>query len=193
MYTNDDDEILAIAVNMDEAPGAATDETVYGIVSAHNGKVKVNGDVYACYTIENDTGKFTVYQDGGDGIAKGDIVKFDATANDIVEITKVTNDKLAVTKYNSADGIITAAGALTEDDDGKWIVSGSTTTYVLDKDCVIVYVNAEDNCAGDEIGINKYDKTEGNYNMMVVKSEVKEEGAYYVAEVIVIETSGEGF
>ena len=74
---------------------------------------------------------------------------------------------LFVKEYDEAGQILsyyTGAGSVS---DGVYPGTGLTTKAV-DEDVQIVYVDAEDNTAGSEIGVNAFDGVTGKANVVVV-------------------------
>ena len=190
-YVVEDNKVVAAFADLNTTPNGASTSSEYGIVSANNGVVKIGDDEYTSYTIENDTASYTVYTDE-DIIATGDLVKFNVTNDSIVE-----DDDVDVLTHNGTDIIAAYAKELNEGDNTLVFYTGvnestkkgtGMKTYALDEDVVIVYVNADDDEAGEEIGINAFDAVEPKKNILVV---TEDEGDDLVVTAIFVETSGE--
>ena len=74
---------------------------------------------------------------------------------------------IAVTDYSESDKTITFAASITQEDNA-WVET-SKVTKALDDDVQIVYIDADDNKAGDSgVGITEFDGTTGYANALVV-------------------------
>ena len=183
MMDSDGSKVVAAYVTLANKPSGASSDTVYGIVSSENGTVKVNDDTYTSYTVDVDesTQKTVLIEGDNDSTLKeGDLVSFDVASDDIYATSDITvyypesnhtatNNAAAVfvKEYDEAGQILsyyTGAGSVS---DGVYPGTGLTTKAV-DEDVQIVYVDAEDNTAGSEIGVNAFDGVTGKANVVVV-------------------------
>ena len=183
MMDSDGSKVVAAYVTLANKPSGASSDTVYGIVSSENGTVKVNDDTYTSYTVDVDesTQKAVLIEGDNDSTLKeGDLVSFDVASDDIYATSDITvyypesnhtatNNAAAVfvKEYDEAGQILsyyTGAGSVS---DGVYPGTGLTTKAV-DEDVQIVYVDAEDNTAGSEIGVNAFDGVTGKANVVVV-------------------------
>ena len=184
-YIVKDNKVVVAVVDLTSTPNGASTSSEYGIVSANNGVVKIGDDEYTSYTIENDTASFTVYTDE-DIIATGDLVKFNITNDSIVEaddVTVLTDGDVYAKELNETDNTLVFYTGVDSDKKGTGM-----TTYALDEDVVIIYVNVDDGEAGEEIGINAFDAVEPKKNILVVTDGT---GDDLVVVAIFVETSGE--
>ena len=183
MMDSDGSKVVAAYVTLANKPSGASSDTVYGIVSSENGTVKVNDDTYTSYTVDVDesTQKTVLIEGDNDSTLKeGDLVSFDVASDDIYATSDITvyypesnhtatNNAAAVfvKEYDEAGQILsyyTGAGSVS---DGVYPGTGLTTKAV-DEDVQIVYVDAEDNTARSEIGVNAFDGVTGKANVVVV-------------------------
>lgn len=176
---------------------------VYGIVTADNGTVKIDDDYYTQYTIASNSDTYTVNVKTGT-LTKGNIygfapatdnlydnagVDFAALSNSSLSSVSVdgdtyTADVIAVKDYDSNDRLLSYYTATTLSDD-TYIGSSSVVTKAVADDAVIVYVDVDNDAAGDEIGINAFDGVTGYMNAIIVEDDD-------VITHIIIETSNEG-
>ncbi|MDD5938773.1 MAG: hypothetical protein PUC36_07160, partial [Clostridiales bacterium] len=188
--TNSDGKVVAVFADLGNTPAGATDTTVYGIVTASNGRVEIDDSYYYQYSVASNDDTYTVNVAAA-VLATGDLVSFEPAADAtyaVSDLTKITTGGVYVKEYNEADGTLTyftgktgSAGAYVGD-------STTQTTLALDDDCVIVYVNADDDVAGSEIGVNAFDSVTGYKNAAVV---TKTTGSDTVIVAIIVETSNE--
>ena len=183
MMDSDGSKVVAAYVTLANKPSGASSDTVYGIVSSENGTVKVNDDTYTSYTVDVDesTQKTVLIEGDNDSTLKeGDLVSFDVASDDIYATSDITvyypesnhtatNNAAAVfvKEYDEAGQILsyyTGAGSVS---DGVY-PGDNLTTKAVDEDVQIVYVDAEDNTAGSEIGVNAFDGVTGKANVVVV-------------------------
>ena len=187
---NSDGKAVAVFADLNTTPAGATDTTVYGIVTAYNGSVKVDDDPYFEYTVASNGETYTIYV-GSRVIAKGDLISFDPSSDNTYSTTdlhKITSGAVYVKEYNEADGTLTyytaKAGAA-----GNWTgITDTQKTMALDDDCAIVYVNVDDDKAGADIGINAFDSVTGYKNVAIVTGM---DGTEPVILAIFVETSNE--
>ena len=178
-YIVKDGKVVAAFANMTARPNGAAGDTKYGIITTDGTTTTKDGDPYTMYTVW--TGEeTTVYVDGDqDGLAKGKLVSFDPAADqtytqdsngtkDFTILDGTTNGvKIAVTDYSESDKTITFANGLKVE--GNAYVETSKTTKALDDDAQIVYIDADNNKAGESaVGITEFDGTTGYNNALVV-------------------------
>ena len=183
-YIVKDGKVVAAFAALGSRPNGAAGDTKYGIVTTDGTTTTKDGDPYTMYTVW--TGEeTTVYVDGdqkdasGVALAKGKLVSFDPAADqtytqdsngtkDFTILDGTTNGvKIAVTDYSESDKTITFANGLQVQ--GNAYVEISKTTKALDDDAQIVYIDADNNKAGDSgVGITEFDGTTGYANALVV-------------------------
>ena len=78
-----DGKVEAAFVQMSSKPTSSTSDTVYGIVTAANGTVKVGDEYKSEYKVVNDKNEYTVYMPTTSSVVKGDIVSFDLASDNI--------------------------------------------------------------------------------------------------------------
>ena len=71
-----------------------------------------------------------------------------------------------------------------EKQNNAYVGKGNLTTYALDDDCQIVYVDQDNDAAGSNIGVNEFDSITGYANAIVVVKDKK-------IVAIIVESSGE--
>ncbi|WP_158574702.1 S-layer homology domain-containing protein [Butyricicoccus sp. AM05-1] len=180
-YIVKDGKVVAAFANMTARPNGAAGDTKYGIITTDGTTTTKDGDPYTMYTIW--TGEETVVYVDGDqnGLAKGKLVSFDPSADQTyTQDSNGTKDftildgsaigkgvKIAVTDYSESDKTITFANGLKVE--GNAYVEISKTTKALDDDAQIVYIDADNNKAGDSgVGITEFDGTTGYANALIV-------------------------
>ena len=176
---NSDNKVEAAYVELGAKPSGATSDTVYGIVTAANGTVKVGDEYKSEYKVANDKNEYTVYMQTSSTVAKGDIVSFDLASDNIYSNSDVT-------VYNATD-----AKYIDELDKDNVLsyydsIGGTLETKALDDDAQIVYVNQDSDKAGTDIGVGEYDSIDQYANAVVV---LDSNGTKIVA--IIVESSGE--
>ena len=185
-YFVKDGKVVAAFANLQARPNGAAGDTKYGIITTDGTTTTKDGDPYTQYTIW--TGEETVvYVDGdqkdasGVALAKGQLVSFDPAADQtytqkqdgahdftILDASNINKGvAIAVTDYSESDKTITFAASITQEDNA-WVET-SKVTKALDDDVQIVYIDADDNKAGDSgVGITEFDGTTGYANALVV-------------------------
>ena len=179
-YVIDDGKVVAAFADLGSKPSGASDDTLYGIITSDGTSTNKDGDPYTMFTIW--TGEeTTVYVDGDkvSDLSKGKLVSFDKAADDTYTQSNAgTKDftildgtangaKIAVTDYSEADQTITFATALKVEGDAY--VADGKTTKAIDDDVKIVYIDADNNAAGDVgMGITEFDGTTGYANALIV-------------------------
>ena len=180
-YIVKDGKVVAAFAALGSRPNGAAGDTKYGIITTDGTTTTKDGDPYTMYTIW--TGEETVVYVDGDqnGLAKGKLVSFDPSADQtytqdstgtkdftILDGTAINKGvAIAVTDYSESDKTITFANGLKVE--GNAYVETTKTTKSLDDDVQIVYIDADDNKAGDSgVGITEFDGTTGYNNALVV-------------------------
>jgi len=189
----DGDEVVAVYVDLGKKPAGATTTTVYGIISAYNGSVKVNGDAYKSYTVDVNDEQHTVYSNVS-GLAKGKIVELDLTSDNIYTrdelklVSALTPDAIGyVSKYSDRDSTVTVGttvSAETVNGSTTYKVTGDTTVFAIDGNTKIYYVD-QDNDKGVISSISEFDAISGTKNIIVFADDDN------VAETIIFEVSNE--
>ena len=192
--TNTDGKVEAAYVELGAKPSGATSDTVYGIVSKDNGVVKVGDDYQKAYVVSNNEGDYTVYMGASSTkLEKGDIVYFDQASDNVYSDNDVkklgtddtTNFLAAYAKELDSDKVLSYYTSVTTETDGTHKGSGTPTNIALENDAKIVYVDKDNNKAGDDIGVNEFDKITGYKNIAVVKNSSGK------IDAIIVETSNE--
>ena len=177
---DDDDKVVAAYVELASKPTGATTDTIYGIVTAANGTVKVGDEYKKSFTVANDQESYAVYMSNSSTkLAKGAIVSFDKASDDIyadgdVKVYTAANAKYI--KELDSDNVLSYYDA----------IGGKVITQALDDDAQIVYVDQDNDAAGDNIGVNEYDSIDKYANAVVV---LDSNGTKISA--IIVESSGE--
>ena len=173
--TNSDGKVVAAFINLNAKPSGASDTTVYGIVTSDHTAVTKDGDPHYRYTVATNDGDKTVYVTT-ESLNKGDLVAFDVSADETyvagdftiyTGTSAATGLAVAVTEYNETDKTITYANNLVFNDN-SYEVDGKTTKSV-DSDVKIVYIDADNDAAGNSgFGITQYDAVTGYANVLLV-------------------------
>ena len=206
-----DGKIVAVVANLNGTPAGATVNVEIGMVVAADGVIKINGTAYNTYKVWNGTEelKVNIVKDAtnGDTLAKGTIYSFIRTSDDTyadddaftpvkgsiaavgatnalsLDGTAHTVVAWAIKDYNETDKLLTGYNAVSGNDSIGYTGSG-VDTYAVDDDVKIIYVDANGDKAGDNIGVNAFDATTGKINAFVIS---KDGGK---VKYIIIETSG---
>ena len=191
---NSDGKVEAAVVVLSGKPSGATSDTVYGIVSQDNGTVKVGDDYQKSYLVSNNEGDYKVYMGASSTkLKKGDIVYFDKASDDTYSDNDVkklgtddtTNFLAAYAKELDSDKVLSYYTTVIPETDGTHKGSGSPVNIALEDDAKIVYVDQDNDKAGDDIGVNEFDKITGYKNIVVVKNSSGK------IDAIIVETSNE--
>ena len=198
----DDSRVVAVFALLGKAPGGATDDVVYGIVSESNGTFEIDNTEYSRYTVASNDDNYIVNLKTG-SLTMGDIVAFAPSADEeytVSDFTVLSSDDAYTDEEKSIDGstytvstvaiknqpeddLLTYYTSTTGDDD-SYTGENETTKAVAD-DVVVTYVDVDNDAAGEEIGITGFDTVTGYLNAIIV---VDGDG---VICSIIIETSGE--
>ena len=191
--TNSDGKVVAAYMSMSSKPSGATADTVYGIVTGGGNTVKIGDEYYNRYTVANDQESYTVNLKTTT-LAKGNIVSFEKTADDCYgkdDVVVLSNDKtfvagtayVAYVKEMDGEDVLSYYTDV-EKQNNAYVGKGNLTTYALDDDCQIVYVDQDNDAAGSNIGVNEFDSITGYANAIVVVKDKK-------IVAIIVESSGE--
>ena len=177
-YVLKDGKVEAAFVEMSSKPTSSTSDTVYGIVTAANGTVKVGDEYKSEYKVANDKNEYTVYMPTTSSVVKGDIVSFDLASDNIYgngDVKVYTSTDAKYIDELDKDNVLSYYDS----------IGGSLITKALDSDAQIVYVNQDKDKAGDDIGVNEYDSIDKYANAVVVV------GTDGKIDAIIVESSGE--
>lgn len=195
-YFTKDGKVVAAYAELGGRPSGASSNMHYGIVSKSLGVVTVDDDYYNKYTVENQGEPVTVLlpTTGANAgtLSKGDIVGFELSVDDIYNASDI--DVYTGTTYNHTDGLATWVKEYSASDKTLtyWTNLDSSNkgmsakTVALDDDCIIAYVNADDDEGGEDAGISAFDGVTGYRNVILVKNDSDSK-----VIAIIVETSGD--
>ena len=177
-YVVDDGKVIAAYIALGARPTGSAADTVYGEVTKVNGTVKVDDDYYTEYIVTCNETKYTVYttQD----LSKKDIVSFDPTSDNIYDNNDITvykkdakgadNAKAVwVKEYDKGETLTFFTKAPTLNDKVYVGKDADLTTYAVDDDVVVAYVDLDDaGKAGEDIGVNEFSATTGYANAVII-------------------------
>lgn len=177
-YFTKDGKVVAAYVELATRPSGASTDMVYGVVSASGGVVEIDSDYYNKYTVANDSESFTVYLPTGSTLTVGSLVGFDKASDDIYSASDIT--AYTGSSFDTTNGLATYVKSYSESDQTLTYftsISGSAGSYTgstpvtvaLDDDCVIVYVNTDDDEAGENVGISAFDGITGYKNVLLIR------------------------
>ena len=151
---NSDGKVEAAVVELTGKPSGATSDTVYGIVSADNGVVKVGDDYQKAYLVSNnERDDYKVYMPAGSTkLSKGDIVYFDQASDDIYaddDVNVITTGVFA--KELDNDKVLSYYTSATKTANGY--VGNGLVNVALEDDAQIVYVDKDGEKGGDNIAV----------------------------------------
>ena len=142
---NDDDEVVALYVETNNKPGAATTNEQYGYVIDDVQASKVDGTEYREFSVWTGTETVTVKVETSStpsGVQKGAFVKFIPGTNGVTDTNDLdvlkTGNIAAVSAYDANRGILTLYKNAAD------TVNGGTNTYKVADDVVIIGVNTKD-------------------------------------------------
>ena len=142
---NDDNEIVALYVETDNKPGAATTNEQYGYVIDDVQASKVDGTEYREFSVWTGTETVTVKVETSStpsGVQKGAFVKFIPGTNGVTDTNDLkvltAGNIAAVSAYDANRGILTLFKNTND------TVNGGTNTYKVADDVVIIGVNTKD-------------------------------------------------
>ena len=192
--TNNSGKITAAYVDLQAVPSGATSDTLYGMIIANNGVVKIDDTYYCQFVVW--TGEETTVNVKGQtsSLSKGDYVYFDESndgtyaASDVKSLASFSGGSVvnaAVKEYSTSDRTLSYYTDLYEDMDGNTYTGKTLKTAAMDDDAVIIYVDRDGKKAGDEIGVSAFDTSTGYANVKVVLD------SNGVILAMLVETSGE--
>ena len=203
-YYLKDGQAVAAYMVLTAKPGSSTADTLYGIVTGYNGTRTLNDDTYYQYTVAVGRDEDVVVNvDDASTLAAGDLIMFDeatdtkytgndGTKNSTGDITHLVtatgtpeakSDIIAVKDYNESNRLLTYYTDLARPSvTGEF--TGTMASITVDKDVKIVYVNAKDNEAGEEVGVGAFDASTGYANAVF---HTDDDG---IVDAILVETSG---
>ena len=183
----DDSKVVAAYIDSDNTPSGASSDTVYGIVSAAKGAVKINDTYYTEFAVDTfdkdgnaETNKKVLIESTNSKLKKGNLVSFDVASNDIYQdgdITVYTANESTTTwvkDYDAKGEILTTWNGVTKNGDvyeGKK-TDGKTddvTVTAFDDDAVIAFVSVDDEKGTTDNGVPAFDGVTGYQNVLVVK------------------------
>ena len=183
----DGDEIVAVYANLGFKPAGATTTTVYGIVSAYNGTVKVDGTAYRSYVVDANDEQHVVYTTVLEGNAKGTLVELDLTNDNVYTSTelKVVSDKGGyVAKYSERDNTVTVGAKTVLNKDGKtYKIEGDAEVFAIGSDTKVYFVDQNDD-KGVVSTISEFDPISNTKNIIVI-----DENDDKTADVVIFEVS----
>ena len=210
----DDGKVVAAYIDRDSAPSGASADTVYGIVSAAKGSVKIDGTYYTEYAVDtfNKAGesatKKVLIESADADLDKGDLVSFDVASNDIYsegDITVYTDGQ----KNGVASSGVYAAWVKDYDAKGEILttwnhiqLNGTTyegkknganddvTVTAFDDDAVIAFVSVNDEKGTTDNGVPAFDGVKGYKNVLVVKDGSKIVGLFVDTDNNILNVSG---
>ena len=187
-----DGKVVAAFIDLDKEPAGATSSAVYGIVTANKGVVEIGeGEYYNQYTVWTGAESTVNILASGknDTLSVGDLVKYNPTSdntysdNTVFTRNGAIGTKIYVKSYDESEKLLTYFTSV-EKKDGAYVGTGSAVTKAVADDVKIIYVNADGNKAGDEIGINAFDSINGYANAMIITDD---DG---IVTTVLVETSG---
>jgi len=205
---NSKNQVKVAVAELSVRPDGASSNTVYGIVNTFVGRATVGDTTYNRYIIAVEDEDMVVNYVGS--LNEGDVVSFEVTNDDCYATNKITNltangttKIVAIDDYKEDAKLLTYYGATKAKagevnvyegyEDGTYAVK-KPLSVTTDKDVKIIYVNAKDKTTGSSIGVNKFDDTTGKANAIInIIHKTDDDGDQDVVDVIVIETSGDGF
>ncbi len=184
---SDGDRVVAVFANMKDTPDGAADDTVYGIVSSYNGRVK---DYYT-YTIQANGEEYEVNYKGTNSTAlkKGELVKFRPTADNNYKETAIEKVDTLVNSDGESVWFTGYASELKDDVlvfyvDGEVVNNGGvyevnkvggtkvkSHSYALDKDCKVVYIDQDADKSEAEGSVTEFSSVTGSKNIGFVTKE----------------------
>ena len=169
-YAVDDGKVVAAFINLQDKPGGASDDTLYGIVTTGGQSTNKGDDPYTLFHIWTGEDTLVYVDDAASKLSKGTLVSFDKSADDTYsedDFTVLTDKAVAVTDYSEEDQNITYAKTLKVE--GNAFVENGVETKYIDEDAKIVYIDAKNDAAGDSgMGIEDFDATTGYANALLV-------------------------
>ena len=197
----DDSKVVAAYIDSDNTPSGASSDTVYGIVSAAKGAVKIDDTYYTEFAVDTfdkdgnaEANKKVLIESTNSKLKKGNLVSFDVASNDIYQDGDIT-----VYTDSYSNGTVTAAAAWVKDYDAKGEIlttwngvtqngdvfegnkkngSDDVTVTAFDDDAVIAFVSVNDEKGTTDNGVPAFDGVKGYKNVLVVKDGSKIVGLF---------------
>ena len=185
--TDDNGKVVAAYIDMNSKPSGSSADTMYGIVTSDGYVTKDSDDtVYTTFNVYANGKELQVKfeDDNYSGIAKGDLIYFDKTSDDVYDTssavkkvdgnsatipeTGVTDMFVQVKEYDEKGQILTYTTDSTNV--GGTVTWVSPLTLALDDDVVITYVNTDGNKAGEDIGVMQADTTKVDGSNKIAKN-----------------------
>ena len=184
---DDNGKVVAAYIDMNSKPSGSSADTMYGIVTSDGYVTKDSDDtVYTTFNVYANGKELQVKfeDDNYSGIAKGDLIYFDKTSDDVYDTssavkkvdgnsatipeTGVTDMFVQVKEYDEKGQILTYTTDSTNV--GGTVTWVSPLTLALDDDVVITYVNTDGNKAGEDIGVMQADTTKVDDSNKIAKN-----------------------
>ena len=160
-------------------------------MTSYDGTVKVDNTTKRQYTVASNEETYTLYMPAtSTAVAAGDLVAFAPTSDDTYadnDVDVITSGAVYVDEYSETDSTLTFFTTVVKGSAGEY-TGVDRNTLALDDDCAIVYVDADGDAAGSDIGIGEFDSVNGYKNAAIVTKEVDGED---IIVAIFVETSGE--
>ena len=193
----DDSKVVAAYVTLNGTPSGASSDTVYGIVSAAKGSVKIDDTYYTQFAVDTfnkagdaETNKKVLVEGTSSKLSKGDLVSFDVAANDIYQDGDIdvwtdgatADNKTAATawvkEYDAKGEILTTWDSIVKNGSAYEGKDGDITVTAFDDDAVIAYVSVDDEKGTTDNGVPAFDGVKGYKNVMVITENNKIVGLF---------------
>lgn len=186
-----DNKVVAVFMRTGTPTGAGSSR-VYGMVTAYNGGVRLDGTAYRQYTISVNGEDYVVNQratdwtnaDTAHKLNKGKVVSFEPTSDGYYEDDKAftvianaatvdgsTVHSVYVKEYVAEDGIITVYTGKTSEvqPNGTTLYTGTGShTYAVDDDVKMYFVDTDNDKAFESGSVNTFDQLSGTTNAALV-------------------------
>ena len=206
-FVNDDNIVKAAYAELNKKPTGSSAATRYGIISSVVGTVEKEDTIYTQLKVavgEDEAMVINVVPEevAAKTLKAGVIVTFEETTDScydegtmtVLDGSTTIEDKGLAVAVKSYSNRTLGYHLGTKFNDSKKVFEGykeaaftteGAVSEVVDKDVKIVYVNADDNKDGDEIGVSAFDTSTGYANAILFDAD--DDG---VVDVIIVETSG---
>ncbi len=206
-FVNDDNIVKAAYAELNKKPTGSSAATRYGIISSVVGTVEKEDTIYTQLKVavgEDEAMVINVVPEevAAKTLKAGVIVTFEETTDScydegtmtVLDGSTTIADKGLAVAVKSYSNRTLGYHLGTKFNDSKKVFEGykeaaftteGAVSEVVDKDVKIVYVNADDNKDGDEIGVSAFDTSTGYANAILFDAD--DDG---VVDVIIVETSG---
>ena len=177
---NSDGKVVAAFIDYAGRPSGVSNDTMYGIITSNGTTMTKDGDTYTMFKVW--TGAETEIYIEGDTptVTKGNLIYFDKSADDTydesADIHVLNGGSVAggvvgaVTGYvfNDNQKTISVASAI-KYENNAYVATGKDTTYAVDSDVQIVYIDADGPSKGDDNGtVDTFNATTGYANVLLV-------------------------